>query len=116
VTALFRYVLAALGGATLALFIERRFLRVDRGRPEVPSPPAYDDATLAQKVMTELFRDPHVPKGAINVNAENGVVLLRGEIEEPAMIVEILARTRRIRGVADVENLMHLPGDSVPRS
>jgi len=45
-----------------------------------------------------------------------GVVLLRGEIEEPAMIVEIVARTRRIRGVADVENLMHLPGDSVPRS
>ncbi len=32
------------------------------------------------------------------------------------MIVEIVARTRRIRGVADVENLMHLPGDSVPRS
>jgi osmotically-inducible protein OsmY len=55
-----------------------------------------DDATLAQKVMTELFRDPHVPKDAINVNAESGVVLLCGEIEEPAM--------------------MHLPGDSVPRS
>jgi osmotically-inducible protein OsmY len=80
------------------------------------APPDYDDATLAQKVMTELFRDPHVPKGAINVNSENGVVLIRGEVEEPAMIVEIVARTRRIRGVADVENLMHLPGDSVPRS
>jgi osmotically-inducible protein OsmY len=76
----------------------------------------YDDATLAQKVMTELFRDPHVRKGAINVNAENGVVLLGGEMEEPAMIVEIVARTRRIRGVADVENHMHLLGDSVPRS
>jgi hypothetical protein len=35
-------------------------------------------------VMTEVFRDPHVPKGAINVNVENGVGLLRGEIEEPA--------------------------------
>jgi hypothetical protein len=32
------------------------------------------------------------------------------------MIVEIVARTRRIRGVAAVENLMHLPADSVPRS
>lgn len=39
-----------------------------------PTPPEYDDATLAQKVMSELFRDPHVPKGAINVNPENGVV------------------------------------------
>jgi osmotically-inducible protein OsmY len=113
---MYRYLLAALGGAALAIFIERRIGRVDRGISTTPSLADYDDATLAQKVMTELFRDPHVPKGAINVNAENGVVLLRGEIEEPAMIVEIVARTRRIRGVADVENLMHLPGDSVPRS
>jgi osmotically-inducible protein OsmY len=110
------YALAALAGAALALFIERRIARVDRDGSRAPSLRDYDDATLAQKVMTELFRDPHVPKGAINVNAENGVVLLRGEIEEPAMIVEIVSRTRRIRGVADVENLMHLPGDSVPRS
>ena len=113
---MFRYLLAALVGAALALFIERRVARADRDFSGASSAPDYNDATLAQKVMTELFRDPHVPKGAINVNAENGVVLLRGEIEEPAMIVEIVARTRRIRGVADVENLMHLPGDSVPRS
>lgn len=66
--------------------------------------------------MTELFRDPQVAKGAINVNAENGVVLIRSEVEEPTMIVEIVARTRRLRGVADVESLMHLPGDSIPRS
>jgi BON domain-containing protein len=113
---MYRYLLAALGGAALAIFIERRIARVDRDIFRPPWLPDYDDATLAQKVMTELFRDPHIPKGAINLNAENGVVLLRGEIEEPAMIVEIVARTRRIRGVADVENLMHLPGESVPRS
>jgi osmotically-inducible protein OsmY len=111
-----RYLLAALGGAALALIIERRIARVDRDVSSAPSVPDYDDATLAQKVMTELFRDQHIPKGAINVNVENGVALVRGEVESPAMIVEIVARTRRIRGVADVENLMHLPGDSVPRS
>jgi osmotically-inducible protein OsmY len=109
-----RYLLAALGGAAIALFVER-WIAQGEARA-LAAPRDYDDATLAQKVMTELFRDQHVPKGAINVNAENGVVLLRGEIEEPAMIVEIVAKTRRIRGVADVENLMHLPGDSVPRS
>jgi hypothetical protein len=37
-------------------------------------------------------------------------------LKEPAMIVEIVSRTRRIRGVADLENLMHLPGDSVARA
>ncbi len=113
---MYRYLLAALGGAALALFIERWIARVDPDVASAPSLPDYDDASLAQKVMTELFRDPHVLKGAINVNAENGVVLLRGETLEPAMIVEIVAKTRRIRGVADVENLMHLPGDRVPRS
>jgi osmotically-inducible protein OsmY len=112
---MYGYVLAALAGAALALLIER-IVRADREPSASPSFPDYDDATLAQKVMTELFRDPHVPKGAINVNAERGVVLLRGEIEDPERIAEVVARTRRIRGVADVENLMHLPGDSVPRS
>jgi osmotically-inducible protein OsmY len=113
---MYRYVLAAFAGAALALVIDRRITRADRDASGPPALPGYDDATLAQKVMTELFRDRHVPKGAINVNVEKGVVLLRGEIEDPEMIVEVVARTRRIRGVADAENLMHLPGDSVPRS
>ncbi len=76
-----RYLLAALGGAALALLIERRITPADSAEATVP--PDYDDATLAQKVMTELFRDPHVPKGAINVNAENGVVLLRARSRSP---------------------------------
>jgi osmotically-inducible protein OsmY len=50
------------------------------------------------------------------VNSENGVMLIRGQVDEPEMIVEIVSRARRIRGVADVENLIHLPGDSIPRS
>ena len=74
-----------------------------------------DDTTLAQKVMTELFRDPAMPKGAINVNASAGVVQLRGEIEEPGLIEEILARVEAIDGVGEVENLLHLPGDPAPR-
>lgn len=69
-----------------------------------------NDATLAQKVMTELFRDPHIPKGSINVNAENGVVQIRGQVEHPEEILEIEGRVRRIAGVLDVENRLHLPG------
>ena len=45
---------------------------------EKPQP---DDVTLARKVETEIFRDADVPKGKINVNAENGKVVLRGEVE-----------------------------------
>jgi osmotically-inducible protein OsmY len=76
---------------------------------------ALDDATLTQRVMSELFRDKRIPKGRINVNAENGIVLIRGEIEDPGLIVEIIERARRIDGVADVENLLHLPGEPAPR-
>jgi len=69
-----------------------------------------NDATLAQKVMTELFRDPRIPKGSINVNSENGVVQLRGQVEHPEEILEIEGRVRRVPGVLDVENMLHLPG------
>src|SRR5437764_15454691 len=35
---------------------------------------APDDATLAHRVESEIFRDPNVPKGHININAEDHVV------------------------------------------
>jgi osmotically-inducible protein OsmY len=67
-----------------------------------------NDPTLAQKVMTELFRDPDIPKGSINVTADNGVIQLRGQVERPELILEIEGRVRRISGVLDVDNLLHL--------
>jgi osmotically-inducible protein OsmY len=76
--------------------------------------PAPDDVTLAQKVETEIFRDPKVPKGRINVNAENGTVVLRGQVETPELIRDLEERTRKVQGVQDVENLLHLPGTPAP--
>ena len=73
-----------------------------------------DDATLAHKVETELFRDPGVPKGKININSEHGVIKVRGEVEHPEEINAILAKVRDIPGVVDVENLLHLPDTHVP--
>ncbi len=73
-----------------------------------------DDVTLAHKVETELFRDADVPKGQININAENGKVFLRGEVEQPELIDDLEKRTRSIHGVQDVENLLHTPGAEAP--
>jgi osmotically-inducible protein OsmY len=78
---------------------------------EKPQP---DDVTLARKVETEIFRDPDVPKGQINVNAEEGVVVLRGEVQTPEMIRDLIARTRQVQGVRDVESLLHLPNTPAP--
>ena len=73
-----------------------------------------DDATLAHKVESIIFRDPAVPKGQINLNAEDGVVTLRGEVPAPAMIDALVARTREVGGVRRVECLLHLPGEPAP--
>jgi osmotically-inducible protein OsmY len=72
------------------------------------------DATLARKVETEIFRDPDVSKGQIDVNAENGVVILRGEVERPESIADLEEKTRSVQGVKDVENLLHTPGADAP--
>ena len=73
-----------------------------------------DDVTLAHKVESILFRDRDVPKGQINVNAENGVLFLRGEVERPELVGELEARVRKVRGVRGVENLLHVPGHPPP--
>jgi osmotically-inducible protein OsmY len=72
--------------------------------------PQPDDATLADKVQSEAFRNADVPKGNIVVNAEDGVVVLRGEVDRPELIAELERRVRNVQGVRDVENLLHLPG------
>ena len=73
-----------------------------------------DDNTLRDKVETEIFRDPDVPKGQINVNAQNGVIQLRGEVPHPEMIRDLVEKTRSVQGVQDVENLLHLPKTPAP--
>jgi osmotically-inducible protein OsmY len=73
-----------------------------------------DDATLAHKVESTIFRDPAVPKGQIVVNAENGVVYLRGEVPEQSMLDALVERTRAVQGVLGVESLLHLPGEQAP--
>ena len=73
-----------------------------------------DDYTLAQKVESELFRDPNIDKGRINIHAENGVVVLRGEVRQPDEITIIEARVLRIDGVQAVDNKLHLPNTPAP--
>ena len=68
--------------------------------------PQPDDVTLARKVETEIFRDADVPKGKININAENGKVVLRGEVDSPEMIEDLVSKARKVQGVQDVESLL----------
>jgi hypothetical protein len=98
-----RHVVATAHGRTQA-FLHRR---------EAPKPQP-DDATLAHKVETIVFRDHAIPKGQISVNAEEGVVWLRGEVPDEEMIRTLVERTREVAGVRRVESLLHLPGQDAP--
>jgi osmotically-inducible protein OsmY len=82
-----------------------------REEQEKPQP---DDVTLARKVESEIFRDAEVPKGKVNVNVEDGVVYLRGELEQPDLIKDLESQARKVQGVRDVENLLHTPGQEAP--
>jgi osmotically-inducible protein OsmY len=109
---------AASIAALVALGARRRdaLLRRFRGRPSGVSdmPAIYDDATLKAKVETELFRPEDAPKGSVLVNAQYGVVQLRGELESQDLIDDLVSRARGIDGVNNVENLLHLPGTEAP--
>ncbi len=72
--------------------------------------PQPDDVTLARKVETEIFREPDVPKGKINVNAENGKIVLRGEVDSAELIDDLVSKAHKVQGVEEVESLLHTPG------
>lgn len=72
---------------------------------------APNDQTLAERVKSEIFRDPDAPKDSVNVNAEVGIVYLRGQVESTELITELVDATRAVEGVRAVENLLHLPGE-----
>jgi osmotically-inducible protein OsmY len=69
-----------------------------------------DDQTLVDKVESIVFRDRDIPKGQINVNAENGVVFLRGEVASSELVEALETRVRKVHGVRDVTNLLHTKG------
>lgn len=69
-----------------------------------------NDQTLAAKVESEVLGRADVPKGSINVNVEQGVVALRGTVRTPRQIKQIERLVRRVDGVRDIDNLLHLEG------
>jgi hypothetical protein len=75
-----------------------------------------DDISLVRKVESELFRDRTIPKGPISINADRGIVVLRGQLEDGEQIQRIERAVRDIAGVRDVENLLHRPGVPAPAS
>ena len=85
-----------------------------------PKPPGtrevsdLDDVGLARKVETEIFRPADAPKGQVSVNAQDGVVYLRGEVPDQSWIDRFASDAAKVEGVKRVENLLHRPGEAAP--
>jgi hypothetical protein len=73
-----------------------------------------DDITLVQRVESRIFRDPHVPKGRLNVDASAGVVFLRGALQRPEQIRDIESAAAKVPGVVRLDSFLHLEGTPAP--
>jgi BON domain-containing protein len=107
---------AAVGGAGVATAVvlgarRRRKALVGTAVGAVSRHEELNDPGLAAKVESEIFRDDDAPKGSVNVNSENGVIYLRGEVGTQEQIDSLGSAARKVSGVKEVKNLLHLPGD-----
>jgi len=106
---------AIAGGATttvaLVLLVPRRLRKATVGRVvslvRHRDPGDLNDPALARKVESEIFSGDDVPKDSINVNAENGVVYLRGEAGSQEQVEQLGKAARAVGGVREVKNLLH---------
>jgi gas vesicle protein len=73
-----------------------------------------DDATVADRIRSEVFGRSDLEADGVVVNVENGKAQLRGAAPSAETIEHIVDRTRAVTGVLDVENLMHLPDAPAP--
>jgi osmotically-inducible protein OsmY len=79
------------------------------GTGREPAEERLNDPALKAKVESEIFRDPDVPKGQVSVSVEEGIVSLRGEVEDPTRIEALRDAAAKVEGVRGVESLLHTP-------
>jgi hypothetical protein len=84
--------------------------------PRFAMPPPVDDVVLVDRVRAVLFREHDFPKGRISIDAVNGSVALRGEVERYEQVDQIESIVWGIPGVTDVENLLHMAGTPAPNT
>ncbi|GAC1508303.1 MAG: hypothetical protein NVS2B16_04920 [Chloroflexota bacterium] len=80
----------------------------------IPDNPAPDDNTLRDRVESELFRDPTIPKGNLNIFVIDGVVDLRGELASQQLIDTVIERAQAVEHVKGVRSYLHLPHTVAP--
>jgi osmotically-inducible protein OsmY len=88
--------------------------RIFRRTPPQRPPRDYNDETLAHKIESEVLGPEHISRGQVKVNVQNGVAQLRGILDTPELIGDLVRRIRTVEGVRDVESLLHVPTTDAP--
>lgn len=83
------------------------------GRQEDTQAPD-EDRTLVDKVRSEVLGAEEFQPYTINVDATDGVVVLRGQMDRPDQIRALRDAVTKVPGVRDVESFLHLPGTPPP--
>ena len=93
---------------------ERRYAQgVAEGlRHHEPAHRPADDQALVDRVKSQL--GAVLPLDRINLMAVERVMELRGELDDPARIDEVVEAVRGVPGVEGVTNLMHVTGTPAP--
>ncbi|HXM55248.1 MAG TPA: BON domain-containing protein [Candidatus Dormibacteraeota bacterium] len=73
-----------------------------------------DDLTVLSRVESVLYGMPGFPKGAIESEVVDGRLILRGEVASPEQERDIVELASHVRGVAQVESLLRVPGPEAP--
>ncbi len=80
-------------------------------RRDNPNP---DDNTLRDRVGSQIFRDPGIPKGQFNINVVDGMVELHGQLNSQAEIDNVIRAVQKVTDVKNVRSYLHLPGTPAP--
>lgn len=109
---------AMVGAAAAVAYGARKLVGTDDPKSDLPSPdvrptaplgptdPALNDPALKAKVESELFRDSEIPKEKVLVDVADGVVTLRGELDDPQGAAALAEAAKTIDGVRAVDNLL----------
>jgi osmotically-inducible protein OsmY len=79
-----------------------------------PADERLNDPALQAKVESEIFRSEDTPKDKVSVNVEDGVVYLRGELDDPSAAERLREAASKVDGVRGVQSLLHPPGEPAP--
>ena len=90
------------GATAMSLYKEKKTDSIECGR--------YARSTLVVRVHTALLNDPVVRGNEIDVTAQNGVVVLRGQVHDAQEADAAIAIAHRIEGVRGVQSELQTDG------